>query len=45
MDVESLRRHHDWAAKLCPRILIVPESRKQAGHTWEWFKTEVGQLV
>lgn len=45
MEVDSLRRHHDWATKLCPRILIVPASRQRPGHTWDWFKREVAQLV
>lgn len=45
MEVDHLRRHHDWATKLCPRILIVPASRQRPGHTWDWFKREVAQLV
>ena len=45
LEPTALRRHRDWTSKMCPRILIVPESRKQASHTWEWFKAEVTQLV
>lgn len=41
----SLRRHHDWATKMCPRILIVPANRRQSSQTWEWFQSEVTQLV
>lgn len=45
LEADSLRRHNDWATKLCPRILIVPASRQRPGHTWDWFKREVAQLV
>ena len=45
MDAGALRRHHDWATKLCPRILIVPENRQAPGQTWEWFTAEVDALL
>lgn len=44
LDPDSLRRHHDWATKTCPRILIVDENRHKPHQTWEWFKTEVENL-
>ena len=45
LDADSLRRHHDWAPKTCPRILIVDESRQKPHQTWEWFKAEVENLI
>lgn len=45
IDTSFLRRHHDWATKLCPRILIVPENRQRPSQTWEWFTAEVEALL
>jgi N-acetylmuramoyl-L-alanine amidase len=45
LTAQSLRRHHDWATKLCPRILIVAQNRAKPEHTWEWFKSEVERLM
>ena len=45
LDSSSLRRHHDWATKMCPRILIVAENRASTDHTWEWFIREVDKML
>lgn len=45
MGAEQLRRHHDWATKMCPRILIVDANRAHPSQTWEWFKNEVDALL
>lgn len=45
MAADRLRQHHDWAAKMCPRILIVDASRAHPSQTWDWFRTEVDALL
>jgi N-acetylmuramoyl-L-alanine amidase len=44
LGIENLRRHHDWATKVCPRILIDAQFRKAPEQTWEWFKDEVAKV-
>jgi len=41
----ALRQHRDWSTKVCPRILIDAQFRKDPRQTWDWFKSEVGKLV
>jgi hypothetical protein len=43
--LSSLRRHHDWSTKICPRILIDASFRKSPTQTWEWFKDEIDVLL
>lgn len=45
MTADNLRRHHDWATKMCPRILIVDANRAHPSQTWDWFKSEVEALL
>jgi len=45
MTADKLRRHHDWATKMCPRILIVSENRGHPSQTWDWFTSEVEALL
>jgi N-acetylmuramoyl-L-alanine amidase len=45
LDITSLKRHHDWATKQCPRILIIPENRSNQLQTWDWFKNEVNKIL
>jgi N-acetylmuramoyl-L-alanine amidase len=39
----DLRRHHDWASKICPRILIDANFRARPTQTWDWFRAEVAK--
>lgn len=41
LSISSLRCHHDWTKKNCPRILIDDSKRHLPYETWAWFKEEV----
>jgi N-acetylmuramoyl-L-alanine amidase/Deoxyribonuclease NucA/NucB len=45
LELASLRRHHDWSTKICPRILLDPNFRQSPNQTWDWFESQVGVLM
>ena len=45
LGASTLRRHRDWRAKNCPRILIDSAHRSKSTQTWEWFTEQVSVLL
>lgn len=45
LPLTSLRKHHDWSGKNCPRILLDPGFQNDPNQTWNWFKSQVDGLM